>query len=354
MLSAFRSISSRFLIAVFLSAVGVTATADESESSRILRTHWPAAQQRFSAGEFDEALQHYQKVVGAVPHEPSSRFEIARCLAMPNKPKKALESLALAVEFGWEDVDRLNTASEFEELRNTAEFTRITEAARACQNEEVLLYSGENIDPTKPVTVIVLLQGLGAGPRAEIPYWKQVADDLNCVVVSPRATNRFAPMLFGWQREEVRDSTSRDYFDIVAAKKRINTAIGHVKSNLEVEPSQIILAGFSQGGGVALRCYGDQPERYQGVIAVCSLCQKNGSDYWTKAAQRTGERVVVIAGEFDPLYLRSRDLIKELEEAGVAHRFLKIADHGHEYPTNYNGVLRDALQGLIRQRQEAR
>jgi predicted esterase len=109
----------------------------------------------------------------------------------------------------------------------------------------------------------------------------------------------------------------------------------------------VVLAGFSQGGGVALRLVADRPDRFRGVVAVNSLCQTPDEAKWKAVAERGGVRVCFICGEYDKLLGRSKSVAEVLKAAKVPSRFDTVEKCGHEYPPDAADRLRVAARFVL-------
>lgn len=87
-----------------------------------------------------------------------------------------------------------------------------------------------------------------------------------------------------------------------------------------IEPRSIILAGFSQGGAIALRAGLARRDAIGGVLGLsCYLLQADSIRAWlTSAARRTP--VFMAHGQYDPIVplALGRNAVERLSEAGVA------------------------------------
>jgi phospholipase/carboxylesterase len=87
-----------------------------------------------------------------------------------------------------------------------------------------------------------------------------------------------------------------------------------------IEPRSILLAGFSQGGAIALRAGLARQDAIGGVLALsCYLLQGDSIDAWlTPAGRRTP--VFMAHGEYDPIVplALGRSGVERLSKAGVA------------------------------------
>jgi predicted esterase len=154
-------------------------------------------------------------------------------------------------------------------------------------------------------------------------------------------------MLHGWHRAKAKDSTAADYYDLDEATKRVDSAIDEAASQYMVDREAVVVAGYSQGGGVALRLVADRPGRFRGAVAVNSLCQPLDKATWEKAVEEGGVRVCVIASEYDKLLGRSKSAAEVLKAAKVPSRLDIIEKSEHEYPADYAERLPSAAEFVL-------
>ncbi len=331
-----------------------SASADESAAFQAYQANWEQAQQAFADNDYATAAGFFEKVAELLPFEPSTQFQLARCFARLGETDKAFAALAASIRNGWDDSQRIEQAEDLSSLRNDARFSRILKDAEACQNETLVIYSGKSVDTAKPAPLIVLLHGLGAGPRSEVPYWMSVSDELGAVLVAPRGVTKVGPMVYGWQRSGAKDSKAADYFELAAADQRIADAVTRATSEFKIDRNRIFLAGFSQGGGVALHLLGTHPETYCGAIAICGLHQPQGVDHWKAVARKRPVRVFIAAGKLDPLLPRSQELMEQLRAAQVILQYDELSQTGHELPPDCTEMLCRAVKFVLGQQEPER
>jgi phospholipase/carboxylesterase len=320
------------------------APPGKSDRLQAYETAWQNAQHAYALKDYRRAATWYKKVRDLLPFEPSCRYQLACCHALLGDADKALNALDAAIAHGWDDPDELERADDVKSLRGQARFPELVKKAAACREETVVVYAGKDVDPDRPAPVLVLLHGLGAGPRSEVPLWQTVADRLGLVVIAPRGVTRVGPRLtYGWHK---RGAKKADELDLAAAAKRIDEGLALAKKRYRIDPERILLAGFSQGGGVALRLLADHPERYAGALAVCARYQPRDATAWRAAARRS-RRVAVLAGQLDPLLPHSRKAVAELRAAGVKTHYVEVERAGHEPPPDYPEQQRRAVAFLL-------
>jgi predicted esterase len=340
-----RHLTTAFALVFWLQGVG-SLQAEDSVSFRTYLENWRKAEEAFAAKDYKRALGHYQKVAEVFPFEPTSRFQMACCESRLERGDEAIALLTDAIRFGWEDVTRLEQSEDLKSLRMRPQFSQLLKEAAACRDESLIVHIGKRVDPASPAPFLVVLQGLGCF-RADLPYWEPAADETGCVLVAPRAVNKLGPMMYGWHRLGAKDSSAAGYFDLAAAGKRVDEAIAEAKRRCKIDPNRVMLAGFSQGAGVALRLVGDHADRYCGALLVCGLHQPPGVAYWRAILEKHPMRVSVLAGKLDPLLPRSQRVVEELQAAKVPCRYEEFDKMGHEYPPNYTAKLREAIEFIM-------
>jgi predicted esterase len=323
------------------------ACADDSEGFKAFQANWEKAQQAYAEQRYAQAALYYDKVTEFLPFEPTTRFQLACCHARLGDKDKAMATLEAAVNFGWDDPQRLEQVEALKSLRDDPRFAKIAKGAAACADETTVLFAGKGVDTAKPAPLVVLLQGLGCGPRGDVPYWRPAVNQLGLVLVAPRAPTKVGSMLYGWHRPGAKDRSAKDYFDMAAAEKRIQEAVQAAERRWTIDQRRICLAGFSQGGGVALRMLGDRPDRYCGAVAICSLYQPPGVAYWRTVADQHPVRVFAMAGKLDRLLPQNQLAVEQLREAKIALRYEEMAHQGHEYPPEYPERLARAIAFVL-------
>ena len=315
---------------------------------RAYQTTWNQAEEAYARRDFSAAAGHYELVAQLLPHEPLTRFRWACCLALQGQADRAFEELNASVRAGWDDPERIAEAEELTVLREDSRFQQCLAQARACRDEDWIISAAQDVDPQEPHGVLLLLHGLGCGPRSEVPYWMATAEKMKLIVVAPRATTRVASMLYGWQPQSgTRMSTSEPYYDVAAAVARIDQSLAAAAQRFAIDSDRVVLAGFSQGGGVALHVLREQSDRFRGAVVVNCRYPAGPARRWPQPRDGGWPRVQVLAGQLDPLVPDSRRAVEELAAASVPHRFVELPETGHEYPADFSAVAAAALQRIL-------
>lgn len=292
--------------------------------------HWQKAQQFIEAKNYTEAVKSLKQVSSLLPYEPTSQALLAQCFAKMGSTDEAVAMMKQAITHGWCDVVALRNHADYAWLRQLPQYEEIIHLTQAAADEPFAVYASK-----EPTTLVVLLHGLGAGPRSELPYWKAFADEHHLVIVAPRGITSIGPQLRGWHQRTVKDSKFLEYYDPVTGLRRVEEAVAFARQQYPKLNSTTYLAGFSQGGGMALRIVQHAPDRFAGAIVVGSLCQTPGDEHWKPLSQPGGARLVIFCGKLDPHYHRHVTLCEQLSKAHASMKQITWDDMGHEYPNDF-------------------
>jgi hypothetical protein len=92
----------------------------------------------FKTGKHAEAEKHCQAAVELIPHEPNGHYNLACAQARNGKTEAALNSLAKAVELGFNNVELLRTDDHLADLREEERFQQILENAATAKRDPKL------------------------------------------------------------------------------------------------------------------------------------------------------------------------------------------------------------------------
>ncbi len=333
----------RCVLSLFLTLCIVTISfSQQSATLTQYLEHWEKAQQSIESKNYAEAVKSLKQVTKLLPYEPSSQALLAQCLAKTGSIAESVAMMKQAITHGWCDVAALKNHADYVWLRQQPHYEEIIKLAETAANEPFSLYASK-----EPTTLVVLLHGLGAGPRSELPYWKAFADEHHLVIVAPRGITSIAPHLVGWHQRTVKDSKSLEYYDPQAGILSVSEAIDFARKQFPKLNSTTYLAGFSQGGGMALRLMQHAPGRFAGAVVIASLCQTPGEEYWKSLSNPREIRLVLACGKLDPHFQRNKTLGEQLAKANVSMKQLTWDDMGHEYPSDFATRLSSSANWLF-------
>jgi predicted esterase len=305
------------------------------------------AQDAYDQKRYADAAEAYRRLTEFFPFDYVLHFNRACALAHDGQANAALDALASAVRYGFEDVELLAKAKALERLRGDARLAQLERDARASRDETMLVHVPPGLEPNRLAPLVVLIHGRGSAPRNVLPAWTAAADRLGVVLALPKGVTRLGPGRYGW---EPRFPTDNAQLDWAAAEAAIDRAVEAARAaHPSIDAGKIVLAGFSQGGYVALRTLREHPARYIGVVTFVTVYNREGIASWKHVPPK---RAYLIGGSRDPLCPHSRAARDDLTAAGFDLRYDEIQGMGHEIPPQYEERQVRALRFVLEGREE--
>ena len=192
------------------------------------------------------------------------------------------------------------------------------------------------LDPAEPaVASVVLLHGLGADGWDFVPIAGELDLPLPVRFVFPNAPPRPVTINGGYVMPAWYDIKAftpegrADAAGLAESTGRVNAYL-YAEIARGVEPSRVVLAGFSQGGAVALTAGLRFPRRLAGVLALSSYLPFPERLRAEQSPANSGLPVLMCHGRMDPIVsismgIEARD---ELVDLGYTVEW-------HEYPIEH-------------------
>ncbi|MAZ77288.1 MAG: carboxylesterase [Legionellaceae bacterium] len=194
------------------------------------------------------------------------------------------------------------------------------------------LLSSETIVPNTQVkSVVIWLHGLGASGHDFVPIIPQLKlpDEMGVKFVFPHVPERPVTLnmgmnmpawydIFGLHRDAQQDKAG-----VLQAVSLVNQLIEHEHQSTGVPYEKIILAGFSQGGAVALATALTHPKRLGGVLAL-STYLPIAEDLLANASDANRQLPIMMVHG-------THDMVLNLEIAELSLQYLAH----HHYPVEW-------------------
>ena len=232
----------------------------------------------------------------------------------------------------------LRTDSDFELLFGDPEFERL---ARLC--EERRAQAMANAVPVvkvmqpdaqfSPYPLLLALHGASASIEAE--HWAAAASN-GWLVCLPQSSQVFAPGAYTWN-------------DWEWAQQEVCERFTAICKDYPVDPERVVLAGFSQGGGLATWLVLSGMIKARGLVLVGPfLMDVNKVIPLMEAHPPQGLRVYLVAGQRDRychgIALQLADL---LPRYGVVCKLDVYPDLEHSFPLDFEKKLPEALKFVL-------
>ena len=322
----------------------MTLSVDEAAATGRFQPLRTAAFAHFAAGDHAGTLPYAVAALELFPDKGEVPFWLACAHSRLGDPRAAVADLRLGLERGhfWPR-DWLLDDDDLEPLRGRADFAAVAEESARAEalapapgrpEPVVVPAAAPQSRPRTPRAVVLALHGWGQDADEFALHWSDAAAAGLTVAVA-RSSQEPCPGFFVW------DDRERAQADATAQ-------LAAVVSRVEGDPP-LVVAGFSQGGGVAVDL------ALAGLPAAAVLAVATGLDDLAgppaperlQAAASLGLRARLLAGERDEGLADARRLSEVLAGAGLDGRLTVLPGIGHEAPEPPGEALARELASLL-------
>jgi phospholipase/carboxylesterase len=163
--------------------------------------------------------------------------------------------------------------------------------------------------PTGPLPLFILLHGAGGYPQGFLQKTEPLADRLGVILLAPHSVGRTWDLIENMQAEE------QPWHG--ADAQRLDRSLADLFGRAAVDPSRVILLGFSDGASYALSLGLSNPRLFTGVIALSPgmIAPLTRIDHQ--------QRVFIAHGRSDHVlpFDATRDIADALRRSGANVRF---------------------------------
>lgn len=330
--------SCALMVAVCLGFAAATLGADDATEADRLRERFAEA---YSAHDWARAITVGLEIEGLTPDRSAHQYNLACVFALSGDNEGALDWLESAARVGFSRVGLLATDPDLAAVRGSDRFERAAAAVRrnfhAAQAEverrfhtaPPLLFLPPGHDPSKPSPVLIALHGFGDRANGTPTQWRRLAAKRGVVLVVPQGVRRAGPG-FSWHSADEADTILGLTFD-------------WLDDRVAVDRERVVLAGFSQGGFMAMALGGRHPELFAGVIPVAGGYIQE-IDAPQPASGRGGPRFYFVVGSKDDAAPQNRLAAADFTAAGYDVELKVLPGVGHVFPRENRRELRKALE----------
>ena len=294
----------------------------------------------YSQGRYGDALGVVEVLARDFP-EFSARTTFWRaCLRCRlGESERALELLEEGLRAGdWWSEALLRTDPDLDPLWGRADFERLV---AQCESRRLQVAPSsapglEVIEPEVgdgPYPLLIALHGAGhfpipTGLPNTPPGW-EVAADQGWIVALPTSSVMRMPGAYAWD-------------DLSAAKAELHQHLENLVAHHSIDRARVVLAGFSQGGRIAVRLGLERQFPASGVIALGPWIP-DLEQAWPDVPA-TDRRVYLFVGQQDEGVENVRSLHGELERRGISSWLEERGDLGHQLPSDMAETVQAALR----------
>jgi predicted esterase len=181
----------------------------------------------------------------------------------------------------------------------------------------------KGLDKSKKVPLIVALHGYNGNMDETIKQWKDAAEEIGAILLTPQGTFRLSDDHYHWGR------------NLDTIEENIMAAIDEVAEDHQIDKKKVIIVGFSQGGWAAWTVALRNPDVFCGAIPVGGRLTGN----WKDDVEEDGVKKLRIysmlgADDEEPLLKDNKAAAKQLKEMGVKVEVRTFDGVGHAFPKN--------------------
>lgn len=306
----------------------------------------PAAdefQAAFEKKDWPQAVQAAKTMAEqARPGDVFALYYLAAAHARAGQREESLRALGECVDRGWFQAVALERDADFESIRAAPEFASALDKARRSGKLRLERYSGamdglrlaksypRDYSATTPTPLIVALHGLGSSGAEIDAVWRKAADEVGAILISPTSPHASQLQQFEWRSVE-------------EAEAIVLKIVDPLTDSLAVDPSKVVLTGFSQGAALAIAIALRHPERFAGVVPVCGVFDPNIVSIPRKPMPAI-PRFAILNGRDDDEALNNRAATQLLYRLRIPVQLRLYPGLAHEYPRDRDAELRSVAR----------
>jgi predicted esterase len=262
------------------------------------------------------------------------------CLACRmDETKLALDLLNEAVEAGhWYAERSLRGDADLEPLQGLPEFEQLVKIcleqytiAQTQATPRLITRQPKN-SPPLPWPLLLALHGNNSNAEMTADGWDSVTS-MGWHLALPQSSQVFEPNTYTWE-------------DRALAKREIQNHYTALREQYPLAPEQVVIGGFSLGGGLAIELVLSKAIEARGFIAVGPYIPDiDHLVSLVESGQANEMRGYIIVGEQDEICYKDSQILAARLRANDFPCELEIHSHlGHEYPSEFDKALTRALE----------
>jgi len=289
---------------------------------------------------FEEALQLIEEHLNSFPEQAARLTFWRMCfLSLIGRSNNVISVFQQGLDSGLWWHAELFADPDLNAVRDLPEFKRLMAVSQERYEEEQAQIERDYtiLQPEPPsfglYPLLITLHGRNGSKEVDLGHW-ELARQRGWLVLSAQSTQPVFQGAYHWDSPERGFADLRFYYDQVLQK-------------YQVDPQQIVIAGFSQGSGMAIytALTGTFPMR--GFIGI--------GTWWADANQldMPGRQVrgYFITGEKDHTLDRAREIQEVLRKNKVEFAEEVHADLGHEFSSDFGASFDKAIHFIFKEQE---
>jgi len=229
------------------------------------------------------------------------------------------------------DLDAVRDLPEFNHLMAVSK-KKYEEARRHIERDQTILLPNPPASGKHPL--LIALHGYSGTKDSHLEYW-EIARQRGWLVLLPQSTQPLFPGSFCWDDSAQGLTDIRFYYEQISQK-------------YQIDPQRVVIAGFSQGSGMAI--YGALSGRVgvRGFIGIGTFIAE--PDWLIPLASQSGSvRGYFIAGEKDHTLDKAKAIQTILKENHIQFGEEIHPNLAHEFPPDFGPSFDKAIKYIFKE-----
>jgi len=290
----------------------------------------------YTESKYADALQLVEQNAGRFPEQSARTTFWKMCLlSLCNRPDDVMSVFRQGLDAGlwWgarqfedSDLDAVRDLPEFQHLMAVAQ-EKYAEARTQMKRDHALLLPEPTVSGKS--SLLITLHGHNGSKNSDLEHW-EVARQKGWLVLSAQSTQLLFPGAYGWDDPTIGLADLLFYYE-------------QVSQQYQIDPQRVVIAGFSQGSGMAIYAAlkGNLPVR--GFIGI--------GTWWADANELAWERKALrgyfVTGEKDHTLDRAREIQDTLRRNNIRIAEEVHPDLGHAFPADFAASFDKALKFIL-------
>jgi dienelactone hydrolase len=235
----------------------------------------------------------------------------------------------------------------FDGVRRTDRFRKLVarnnqmrEIAQSESKPKYKVIKPASYSPEASYPLVMIIHGGNQSIVKAMDRWDPTAIGDDAIIAYVQSSRRADTKSYRW------DLGGVDIYSVPTAQDEVLGLYQEIVGAYAVDTSQVTLAGFSQGGNLALFMAAEGTIPAKGFIAGSPATRTPLPLETAQAAAERGVRGTIFVGAEDWAAASAETTVSNFEEAGNPVNHIVMEDKGHEFPDNFDEVLREAVKQI--------
>ncbi|MBI5805120.1 dienelactone hydrolase family protein [candidate division TA06 bacterium] len=319
------------LLLLLMSSPSIAQNADSANY------YLKLAAQDYQAKDYQKAAQGYISALRHYPGYTAAVYNTACCYSLLNNQAEAIRWLEKAVDLGYYKFDQ---DQDLNNIRSTKQYRKILARAQMLAAElknkmdNPVIGLPQDMDTAKTYGLLVALHGYGSDPNNIMQALAGVPQQMGYIVLAPYGHEPAGRDGYSWGDRDT-------------AEQRVLAAIKNAQAQYKIDPSKLILMGFSQGATTAYYIGTKNAALFKGIIPMAGMYDSS-LDQFLPRSRENNLKVYIMFGELESEAMIKSNLeaIRSFIMSGVTASFNVYARLGHAFPPNHEFELRRAIEWI--------